>query len=49
MNNLHKKYMGRGNTNDCLVGEIEFKDVRRPIESPVRFLSDLLFSGSHSR
>ena len=29
-----------------LVG-IEFKDVRWPTESPVRFLSDLLLSGSH--
>ena len=35
------------NRNDRHVGGIEFKDVRRPIESPVQFLSDLLLSGSH--
>ena len=35
------------NTNDRHVGGIEFKDARRPIESPVRFLSDLLPPGTH--
>ena len=42
LNNLNKKYK-----NDRHVGGIELKDARRPIESPVRFLSDLLLSGSH--
>ena len=35
------------NTNDRHVGGIALKDTRRLIESPVRFLSDLLLSGSH--
>ena len=39
------------NTNDRHVGGIELKDARRPIESPVRFLSDCtceILAGYHA-